>query len=63
MLTFCTHTSAIIAKSGADTGQGEEAAKGGRGDGFEGLATRGRGCQGFGQFVKSARFHFRLFLS
>ena len=43
--------------------QTEDAAKGGGRDGFEGLAARGGGGQGFGQVVKFRWVHFRSLLS
>jgi hypothetical protein len=52
-----------LSKGGAGPSQAEYAANGRSGEGFEGLAARGGGGQGFGEFVKFCRFHFRSLLS
>jgi hypothetical protein len=52
-----------LGEDSADAAQTEDAAKGGGSDGFEGLAPRGTGRQGFGQFVKFRRVHLRSLLS
>jgi hypothetical protein len=53
----------LLPEGGADAAQTQDAAKGRSGDGFEGLTTGSRSCQGFGQLIKAGRVHLPSVLS
>jgi hypothetical protein len=46
-----------------DAAQTKDTAKGRGGEGFEGLASCGGGCEGFGQLVECGWVHLRSLLS
>jgi hypothetical protein len=62
MFTFCTGAFTVAGPGRPDSGQAEDAANRRCRDGFEGLAARGTGRQGFGQVIKAIRIHLGSFL-